>query len=62
MISSDDTKKNAKSLFSRRTQIRKHTHHTEREKERLVRASSLFVVKTRRDYYYEEYINSECLF
>ena len=52
MISSDETKMNAKRLFSRTAQIRKHTQkHGKRERERLVRASSLFVVKTRRDYY-----------
>ena len=63
MISSDDTKMNAKRLFSRTAQRRKHTHkHGKRERTARAGFFTLRRENETRLLLLEEYINSRCLF
>ena len=63
MISSDDTKMNAKRLFSRTAQRRKHAQkHGKRERTARARFFTLRRENETRLLLLEEYINSRCLF
>ena len=63
LISSDDTKMNAKRLFSRTAQRRKHTHkHGKRERTARARFFTLRRENETRLLLLEEYIKSKCTF